>query len=51
MCCPGELSHKKKQGNTGVIRPGDLQKMTARAGSSHSEFNANEKEAVPDCIE
>ncbi len=42
----GKLSHKDSEGNTGVIGPGEVQRMTAGTGIRHSEFNASEKEAV-----
>jgi redox-sensitive bicupin YhaK (pirin superfamily) len=42
----GELSHKDNQGNTGVIRHGDVQRMTAGTGIMHSEFNASAEEPV-----
>lgn len=42
----GELEHKDSLGNGGVIRPGDVQLMSAGKGILHSEFNPSETKDV-----
>lgn len=42
----GAIAHKDSLGNSEILRPGEIQRMTAGSGIMHSEFNPSDTEPL-----
>jgi len=42
----GAIEHRDSMGNHGVMRPGEIQKMSAGTGVMHSEFNPSQSQST-----
>jgi redox-sensitive bicupin YhaK (pirin superfamily) len=42
----GAVAHRDSEGNQAVVRPGELQRISAGTGIRHSEFNASPSEPL-----